>query len=270
MSDVEPSLLEDHHDGGATIEQLSESLLRYEEPRVRGSVGLGHAVEVLSSPGSPAGSPKRGLIPGEEKQDRPKTVLSAREVLDGLFPPRVWPEGGAEMVQHVSAAPGTSLEVISLQENLELRLNLRSARVSEVCPQREDLHAQCFDELIRQVTVACPERGLLLARVRDEIDMSIDGYQRLLDTVFSLGMRKVIQRNMQHEVQKELGVLEYEVQIQQKRVQSLHAKLAKTKKIIEDKQKLAETLHEDEVRFVKKGNIQLNSELKRLTQAAAQ
>ena len=27
---------------------------------------------------------------------------------------------------------------------------------------REELYAQCFDELIRQITINCPERGLLL------------------------------------------------------------------------------------------------------------
>ena len=34
-------------------------------------------------------------------------------------------------------------------------------------------YAQTFDELIRQVTVNCAERGLLLLRVRDEIRMTI-------------------------------------------------------------------------------------------------
>lgn len=42
---------------------------------------------------------------------------------------------------------------------------------------REELYAQCFDELIRQVTINCAERGLLLLRVRDEMRMTIAAYQ---------------------------------------------------------------------------------------------
>ena len=43
------------------------------------------------------------------------------------------------------------------------------------------LYSQCFDEVIRQVTIECPERGLLLLRVRDEIRMTIAAYQTLYE-----------------------------------------------------------------------------------------
>ena len=36
--------------------------------------------------------------------------------------------------------------------------------------------SQCFDEIIRQVTLSESERGLLLLRVRDEIKMTISAY----------------------------------------------------------------------------------------------
>ncbi len=51
------------------------------------------------------------------------------------------------------------------------------ARETGICPVREELYAQCFDELIRQVTINCAERGLLLLRVRDEMRMSVAAYQ---------------------------------------------------------------------------------------------
>lgn len=38
-------------------------------------------------------------------------------------------------------------------------------------PQSSCRSLQCFDELIRQVTVNCAERGLLILRVRDEMRM---------------------------------------------------------------------------------------------------
>ena len=57
---------------------------------------------------------------------------------------------------------------------------------------REELYAQCFDELIRQVTINCAERGLLLLRVRDEARMSIAAYQTLYESSVAFGMRKAL------------------------------------------------------------------------------
>ena len=51
--------------------------------------------------------------------------------------------------------------MITLQEQLDQRLMQRQARDSGICPVREDLYSQTFDEAIRQVTLTLPERGLL-------------------------------------------------------------------------------------------------------------
>ena len=55
---------------------------------------------------------------------------------------------------------------------LDQKLLERQARESGLCPVREELFNQCFDEIIRQATLNSPERGLLLLRVRDEINMT--------------------------------------------------------------------------------------------------
>lgn len=49
------------------------------------------------------------------------------------------------------------------------------------------------DELIRQVCVNCAERGLLLLRVRDELQMTIAAYQTLYESGVVFGMRKALQ-----------------------------------------------------------------------------
>lgn len=49
------------------------------------------------------------------------------------------------------------------------------------------------DELIREVTISCAERGLLLLRVRDEIRMTIAAYQTLYESSVAFGMRKALQ-----------------------------------------------------------------------------
>ena len=49
--------------------------------------------------------------------------------------------------------------------------------IYSILQTRRELYAQCFDELIRQSTINCTERGLLLLRVRDELRMTLHAYQ---------------------------------------------------------------------------------------------
>ena len=58
---------------------------------------------------------------------------------------------------------------------------------------RRELYAQCFDELIRQSTINCTERGLLLLRVRDELRMTLHAYQTLYESSIAFGIRKALQ-----------------------------------------------------------------------------
>merc|ERR1711941_244409 len=82
--------------------------------------------------------------------------------------------------------------VIQLQEALDQRLMERQARETGIRPIREELYSQCFDELIRQVTINCAERGLLLLRVRDEMRMTIRAYQTLYESSVAYGLRKAL------------------------------------------------------------------------------
>jgi dynein light intermediate chain len=55
-------------------------------------------------------------------------------------------------VQYVSSTPATRLDVVNLQEHLDRKLQQRQARETGICPVREELYAQTFDELVRQVS----------------------------------------------------------------------------------------------------------------------
>lgn len=48
------------------------------------------------------------------------------------------------------------------------------------------------DELIRQVTVSCIEQGLLLFRIRNELRMTINAYQRAYESGVKFGLNKAI------------------------------------------------------------------------------
>ena len=79
--------------------------------------------------------------------------------MDSILPPREWEEDGQLWRQAVSSTPATRLDVINLQEQLDQKLEQRQARETGICQVRRELYAQCFDELIRQCTINCTERG---------------------------------------------------------------------------------------------------------------
>ncbi|KAG9403181.1 28 kDa inner dynein arm light chain, axonemal [Aphanomyces cochlioides] len=113
--------------------------------------------------------------------------IVAPEILKAMLPSREWRDEHGKWQQNVSMTPSSRA-----QEHLAAQLTKEQAKKLGICANRERLHAQLFDEIIRQVTLACPERGLLLLRVRDEMHMTIDAYQALYNTSLSFGVRKTV------------------------------------------------------------------------------
>jgi len=87
------------------------------------------------------------LPPMESRPIRPE------EVLNMILPPREWVEQGMHFVQYVSHAPASRIDVARLREMLDQKLIERQARETGLCPVRIELFTQCFDEIIRQVTL---------------------------------------------------------------------------------------------------------------------
>lgn len=133
--------------------------------------------------------------------DLPSSVKSkpkSDDILKSVLRPREYiqyeDDGQPHLyVQEVDSSPATRLDVIQLQESLDVRLMERQARESGICPVREELYGQAFDELIRQVTINSPERGVLLLRVRDEIRMTIAAYNTLFQSSVTFGTRKQLE-----------------------------------------------------------------------------
>nr|XP_050844654.1 33 kDa inner dynein arm light chain, axonemal isoform X1 [Vespula vulgaris] len=204
--------------------------------------------------------------------------LETVEILNGILPPKEWEEDGQIWTQQVSSTPATRLDVINLQEQLDMKLQQRQARETGICPVRRELYTQCFgmflsfrleknnkivkqnisDELIRQVTINCAERGLLLLRVRDEIKMTLAAYQTLYQSSIAFGMRKALQaeqgkedliaiadelRQQKTELENTLTELRHKFDLAEKR--SAELKEAEEKKYTE------------EIQFLKKTNLQL-------------
>jgi dynein light intermediate chain len=175
---------------------------------------------------------------------------------------REWTEDGQLWVQYVSTTPATKSDVIALQEQLDTKLHTRQARETGICPIREELYAQCFDELIRQVTINCAHRGLLLLRVRDEIKATISSYQTLYESSMAYGIRKAVQA-AQHkaELQRELKDLSADVRDLETKVM-LQADQVKSAETTEATQKQESGVsHAHEIDAMSQQNMQLKKEL---------
>ncbi|XP_071569416.1 axonemal dynein light intermediate polypeptide 1 [Temnothorax nylanderi] len=184
------------------------------------------------------------------------------EILNRILPPKEWEEDGQIWTQRVSSTPATRLDVINLQEQLDMRLQQRQARETGICPVRRQLYAQCFDELIRQVTVNCAERGLLLLRVRDEIKMTLAAYQTLYQSSIAFGMRKALQAEQGKEnlinTAEELRLQKIDLE---KTVAELRLKYDQSEKRSAELREAEEKKHMEEVQFLKKTNLQLKTQL---------
>jgi dynein light intermediate chain len=190
------------------------------------------------------------------------------DILNSILPPREWTEDGQLWVQYVSSTPATRLDVINLQEQLDRKLQQRQARETGICPVREELYAQCFDELIRPITINCAERGLLLLRVRDEIRMTIASYQTLYESSIAFGMRKALMAEYKKtELEGKVKQLEAEREDLTKQVADLTQRCEDiaTKEV--ERRAADEAKHSEDVEKLKGVNLQLKTNLESMLSA---
>ena len=152
-------------------------------------------------------------------------------------------------MQYVSSTPATRLDVITLQEQLDHQLQSRQARETGICPVREELYSQCFDELIRQITINCAERGLLLLRVRDEARMTIASYETLYESSIAYGIRKALMAEQKRtEIDSKIKQLETNKRDLQQQIDNLKKTVESSQQRAIEKRESEEKAHAEEVR----------------------
>ncbi|XP_038157182.1 axonemal dynein light intermediate polypeptide 1 isoform X3 [Cyprinodon tularosa] len=183
----------------------SDSLLKYNNP-------MSIKNSETKSPKQPSDF-KPATPPSKSKPAISEDNEETKEVLEVIFPPREWMDGNQLWVQKVSTAPSTRADVIQLKKQLDTKLQQRQARLTGICPIRRELYSQCFDELIRQTTITCAEMGLLLLSVRDESQMTIKTYQKMIESSILYGSRKALQSELEMvDLEKRVEDLEREKQ----------------------------------------------------------
>jgi len=187
------------------------------------------------------------------------------DMVDSIIPPREWVEESGAWMQHISKEPATRLDVITLQEKLDRKLTERKARETGICPVREELYSQCMVELIRQVALDSPERGLLLMRTRDEVNMTIDAYKTLYSSSVTFGIKKQLKAEQGipalEEAKKELTDKNSKLEIE---VQELRSKLEIIEKRETERRMGEEKKRKEELDFLKYQGQHLDSFLKQM------
>merc|ERR1712054_565668 len=192
-------------------------------------------------------------------------VGSGDDMLHTILPPREYDEEGLKYIQCVSSQPASRFDVIILQEQLDRRMAERKARESGICVVREQLYGQCFNELIRQVALNLPERGLLLMRVRDEMKLTISAYNTLYESSVAFSTRKAIQaQDGIADMEKKLVELEAECRALEEESVQLTQKLGTTKRRENEKINVMKKKHTEAVEYLMRSNTQLEKAVKQM------
>ena len=168
----------------------------------------------------------------------------------------------------MSHQPASRQDVEALTQALDNKMNKRQARETGICPVREELFSQCFDELIRQVTLDLPERGLLLLRVRDEIKMRIAAYQTLYQSAVVFEIRKQLQANHgKADLETKLEELEKKKLKLDNKVSELKSKLDAIKKRNEERKQIDDQRRTGEIEFLNYQSTHLKNFLENIQKA---
>ena len=156
-----------------------------------------------------------GLVQKNEREMRKNATnefdendpISLKSYLDTILPPKESTEEGQIYMQFVSCVPADKGEVVKLSHSLENQMKVRQAKETGLCNNRDEIYSECFDELIRQITLNCLERGILLTRIKKELRMTINSYQSLYESSIAYGIRTLLlaeeeKKHLEEEIKK--------------------------------------------------------------------
>ncbi|KAH3743810.1 axonemal dynein light intermediate polypeptide 1 [Pelomyxa schiedti] len=209
----------------------------------------------------PAAAFGSGVLPGLGDLDRDPTG-NLCDILDAIVPKREFMKDSTHWEIHASTIPATRNDVILLAKEMQKRLVQRQARGTGLCPIRRELYSQLFDEIIRQETVNCTERGILLTHVRNELHTTLHAYLTLYESGIAFGLRKALDAEQGRvDLESKITTLEAEKQSLETQVAELKAKCEYIEKRDIERWQEEEKKHTEEVAFLKKVNLQLKAQL---------
>ena len=210
---------------------LINSLVKYDTPYLISSTSKNRkTLEDLKETEEQSNQYLRNIINKDDDESLINFKYSVKDALNRLLPPKKITDKEQEWVQYVTCNPVAKADVVNLQENLERRLQTEQARETGICPIREKLYQECFDELIRQITLNCLERGILLTRIKKELNMTMNSYQSLYESSIAYGIRTLLlAEEEKKKLNDEIGNIEKECENLESEISEIDAKLKEHK-----------------------------------------
>jgi dynein light intermediate chain, axonemal len=122
--------------------------------------------------------------------------------------------------------------------------------------------------LIRQITINCAERGLLLLRVRDEARMTIAAYETLYESSIAYGIRKALMAEQKRtDINAELNHLALRKKDLSSEAEALKKAISDSQTKAKERRENEEKIHQEDVERVQRSNDQLKTSLENLLSA---
>eukprot|EP00758_Cryptobia_borreli_P003640 Tbor_TRINITY_DN3887_c0_g1::TRINITY_DN3887_c0_g1_i1::g.5591::m.5591/K10410/DNALI; dynein light intermediate chain, axonemal len=244
-------------------EQLLAPMIRFDPPKPAEELTRKPKVlRVMKPPITAASLPNRGAArPAASlgySSDGRCNAPTASDIVSAIFPPKVSLHAdGRKMIHMISMQPATRLDVIKLQETLDNRLVQRQAKRKGVCNIRLELYNDVFDELIRQITIDLPERGLLLLRIRDEARQNLNLHRLLCDAARAFAVKKIIANPEEVAKKTTIADIEREKVELQAQIHELKTRVENLEKSSQEAKLLSQREHEKQVEFLRNNIRQL-------------
>ncbi len=122
--------------------------------------------------------------------------------------------------------------------------------------------------MIRQITINCAERGLLLLRVRDEARMTIAAYETLYESSIAYGIRKALMAEQKRtDINAELNHLALRKKDLSSEAEALKKAISDSQTKTKERRESEEKIHQEDVERVQRSNDQLKTSLENLLSA---
>lgn len=228
---------------------LINSLVKYDTPYLISSTAKNKkTLEDLKESEEDANIYLRNIINKDDDESLIGFKYSVKDALNRLLPPKKITDKDQEWVQYVTCTPVAKADVVNLQENLDRRLQTEQARETGICPIREKLYTECFDELIRQITLNCLERGILLTRIKKELNMTVNSYQSLYESSIAYGIRTLLlAEEEKKKLNDEIGKIEKECEDLEVEIQEIDYKLKEHKETDDKNRQALKLKHIEEI-----------------------
>ena len=228
---------------------LISSLVKYDTPYLISSTAKNKkTLEDLKESEEESNKYLRNIINKDDDESLIGFKYSVKDALNRLLPPKKITDKDQEWVQYVTCTPVAKADVVNLQENLDRRLQTEQARETGICPIREKLYTECFDELIRQITLNCLERGILLTRIKKELNMTVNSYQSLYESSIAYGIRTLLlAEEEKKKLADEIGKIEKDCEELEKEIQDIDIKLKEHKENDDKNRQALKLKHIEEI-----------------------